>query len=207
MLESNVNLHKGIEKGSGCLTRLNKQGWNILAEEVSFPIAVIKEQALSNNALWMQNFSEQAKVKLAPHGKTTMAPDLFKLQIEQGCWGISLATVPQVISAYEQGISRIILANQLIGAYHFALMDSASDLSQERLFALAEDLDLDLDQFKDDMKAEEVGQEILSTRALAQRIGANGTPAFIVGTTSVPPNTSFEEFKALIQSIRAKKAS
>lgn len=92
-------------------------------------------------------------------------------------------------------------------AYHFALMDSASDLSQDRLFALAEDLDLNLDQFKDDMKAEEVGQEILSTRALAQRIGANGTPAFIVGTTSVPPNTTFEEFKALIQSIRAKKAS
>ncbi|WP_421783781.1 DsbA family protein [Kiloniella litopenaei] len=92
-------------------------------------------------------------------------------------------------------------------AYHFALMDNASDLSQDRLFALAEDLDLDLDQFKEDMKAEEVGQEILSTRALAQRVGANGTPAFIVGTTSVPPNTTLEEFKVIIESIRAKKAS
>ncbi|WP_120497056.1 DsbA family protein [Kiloniella sp. EL199] len=91
--------------------------------------------------------------------------------------------------------------------YHFALMDNASDLSQDRLFNLAEELDLDIDQFKDDMKSPETGQEILNTRTLAQRIGANGTPAFIVGTTSVPPNTTYEQFKALIENIRAEKAS
>ena len=61
-----------------------------------------------------------------------MAPDLFKLQIEQGCWGISLATIPQVITAHEQGVKRIILANQLIGAYHFELI--ADLLSQDSLY-------------------------------------------------------------------------
>ncbi|KLN59604.1 hypothetical protein WH96_16865 [Kiloniella spongiae] len=91
--------------------------------------------------------------------------------------------------------------------YHFALMDNASDLSQARLFDLAEELDLDLDRFKEDMKSPEIGQEILNTRTLAQKIGANGTPAFVVGTTSVPPNTTYEQFKALIESIRAEKAS
>ncbi len=91
--------------------------------------------------------------------------------------------------------------------YHFALMDNASDLSQDRLFDLAEELDLDVDQFKEDMKSPETGQEILNTRTLAQRVGANGTPAFIVGTTSVPPNTTYEQFKALIENIRAEKAS
>lgn len=91
--------------------------------------------------------------------------------------------------------------------YHFALMDNASDLSQDRLFDLAEELDLDIDQFKEDMKSPETGQEILNTRTLAQRVGANGTPAFIVGTTSVPPNTTYEQFKALIENIRAQKAS
>lgn len=111
-----------FEKGSGCLTDLHVSGWNLLAEEVSFPIAVINQKSLLNNAKWMQEFSNKSSVKLAPHGKTSMAPALFKVQLEQGCWGISLATVPQVINAFQNGINRIMLANQLVGAYHMKLI-------------------------------------------------------------------------------------
>lgn len=107
-----------LEKGSGDLQALSGQGWNILAEEVSFPIAVLREKDIYHNARWMQEFSEQAKVKLAPHGKTSMAPELFQLQLNSGCWGMSLATIPQVVNAYHQGIKRIILANQLVGRFH-----------------------------------------------------------------------------------------
>ena len=118
------NPHQVIEKGSGVLNQLQITGWNILAEEVSFPVAVLNEKVLEKNAQWMQTFSDIAKVKLAPHGKTTMAPELFKLQQQMGCWGISLATVPQVITAYQHGIKRIILANQLIGRHHFELISA-----------------------------------------------------------------------------------
>lgn len=111
-----------FEKGSGCLTSLNGKGWDLLAEEVSFPIAVIKQEQLINNAKWMQEFSDRALVKLAPHGKTSMAPALFKLQLEQGSWGMSLATVPQVVNAFSHGVNRIIMANQLVGAYHMKLI-------------------------------------------------------------------------------------
>lgn len=127
---SKITLKKNhtYEKGSGCLTRLATQGWSLLNEEVSFPIAVIKENSVINNARWMQEFSDKSTVKLAPHGKTTMAPELFKLQLEQGCWGISLATVPQVVNAYNQGVTRIILANQLVGAFHFkVILDLLTD--------------------------------------------------------------------------------
>jgi len=122
MLESNTFLPKVTEKGSGCPEKLSTQGWNILLEDVSFPIAVINEEALRKNAHWMQTFCELAGVKLAPHGKTTMMPALFKLQLAQGAWGISLATVPQVVNAYRHGINRIMLANQLVGRYHFKLV-------------------------------------------------------------------------------------
>jgi len=118
------SLRQAIEKGSGVISQLPIAGWNILAEEVSFPVAVLNEKALENNAQWMQTFSEKANVKLAPHGKTTMAPELFKLQQQTGCWGISLATVPQVVIAYQHGIKRIILANQLIGHHHFELISA-----------------------------------------------------------------------------------
>ena len=111
-----------FEKGSGITKKTNDDGWNLLAEEVSFPVAVVNEQSLIKNAQWMQSFSENAQVQLAPHGKTSMAPELFKLQLEQGCWGISLATVPQVFNAYERGVKRIILANQLIGQYSSSLL-------------------------------------------------------------------------------------
>lgn len=107
-----------FEKGSGDRHTLSAKGWNILAEEVSFPIAVLREKDINHNAQWMQQFSEQAQVKLAPHGKTSMAPELFKLQLESGCWGMSLATIPQVVNAYHQGIKRVILANQLVGKFH-----------------------------------------------------------------------------------------
>ena len=122
LLESNNFSQKVMEKGSGSTEQLSSRGWHILSEEVSFPAAVIKEDALRNNANWMQKFSEHANVHLAPHGKTTMMPALFKLQLAHGAWGISLATVPQVVNAYRHGIKRIILANQLVGAYHFELI-------------------------------------------------------------------------------------
>ncbi|MEH6630960.1 MAG: DsbA family protein [Halopseudomonas aestusnigri] len=91
--------------------------------------------------------------------------------------------------------------------YHFALMDNSKDLSQSRLRALAEDLDMDLEQFSEDMKSTETGEAILRTRQLAQRIGASGTPAFVVGSQSVSPGTSYETFKQLIENIRSNKQS
>ena len=111
-----------IEKGTGSFDTLESSGWNLLAEEISFPAAVINQEALLNNAKWMQTFSQRANVKLAPHGKTTMSPELFNIQQQQGCWGMSLATVPQVATAYQSGIKRIILANQLIGRRHFEII-------------------------------------------------------------------------------------
>ncbi|WP_105168700.1 amino acid deaminase [Pseudoalteromonas sp. T1lg23B] len=109
-------------KGSGKPELLVTQGWSILAEEVSLPVAVVKQSAITNNAQWMAQYAMRAGVKLAPHGKTTMSPDLFHQQIEQGAWAISLATVPQVLNAVEHGVERIILANQLVGKYHFELI-------------------------------------------------------------------------------------
>ncbi|MDO6425551.1 amino acid deaminase [Thalassotalea sp. 1_MG-2023] len=116
MTTSKQQLH--VNKGFGDVTALESSGWNILNEEVGLPVAVLDEASLQSNAQWMQSFSEQAGVKLAPHGKTTMSPELFKQQLSQGCWGISLATIPQVVSAYKQGVKRFILANQLIGKFH-----------------------------------------------------------------------------------------
>src|SRR5262252_8927362 len=56
-------------------------GWNLLAEELSLPTAVLYEERLEHNLRWMQRFVKEYGVNLAPHGKTTMAPKLFRRQL------------------------------------------------------------------------------------------------------------------------------
>jgi hypothetical protein len=73
-------------------------------------------------------------VLLAPHGKTTMAPQLFARQLEAGAWGITLATMQQASLAVALGLRRLILANQLVGR---------EDIAQAReLVATVADLEL-----------------------------------------------------------------
>lgn len=91
-----------------------QQGWNVLNADTSFPVAVLKQSALQHNLQWMKKFCDTMQVVLAPHGKTTMSPQLFDMQLENGAWGITLATVNQTLIAHRFGVQRVLLANQLI---------------------------------------------------------------------------------------------
>lgn len=128
-------------KGTGCPEKLENSGWNIFEEEVSFPVAVVDQKALESNLAWMSEFATNSNVKLAPHGKTTMCPDLFKMQIKQGAWAISLATVPQVMAAINAGIQRVILANQLVGKYHFQLISNAIKTSDIEFYCFVDSVE------------------------------------------------------------------
>jgi len=90
------------------------QGWNVLRADTSFPVAVLKESSLRHNLAWMRAFCERHGVTLAPHGKTTMSPQLFGAQLANGAWGITLATAIQVQVAHRFGVRRVLLANQLV---------------------------------------------------------------------------------------------
>lgn len=97
------------------LGALGTSGWNLLAGDLPFPVAVLKREALAHNHAWMRDFCTLTGVGLAPHGKTTMAPQLFAQQLEAGAWGMTFATVHQIGIAVRFGVRRIILANQLLG--------------------------------------------------------------------------------------------
>jgi D-serine dehydratase len=117
-----------LNKGLGYLERSSTPediaalGWNLLHEDLSLPSAVLYEERLSHNLNWMQQFIAAYGVKLAPHGKTTMAPTLFDLQLQAGAWGITLATPHQTLVAYEHGVGRVLMANQLIGKENMAII-------------------------------------------------------------------------------------
>ena len=95
--------------------------WNLLREDLSLPAAVLLEEKLAHNLQWMQKFAAAYGAKLAPHGKTTMAPKLFARQMEAGAWGITLATVHQTRVAWQHGIRRVLMANQLVGKQNMAV--------------------------------------------------------------------------------------
>ncbi|WP_158751017.1 amino acid deaminase [Acidobacterium sp. S8] len=117
------------------VTSLN---WNLLREDLSLPTAVLYQERLLHNLDWMQQFITAYGVRLAPHGKTTMAPKLFQMQLEQGAWGITLATAHQTLIAYQHGVRRILMANQLVGKENMAIISRLLQDSEFEYYCLVD---------------------------------------------------------------------
>jgi D-serine deaminase-like pyridoxal phosphate-dependent protein len=88
--------------------------------------------ALENNIATMAAYCRDRGVELAPHGKTTLAPQLFRRQIAAGAWGISVATPDQIALCRSSGISRIFLANEFVDQDAIAWV--ISELADDRDF-------------------------------------------------------------------------
>jgi len=109
---------KGFPHGVAPLRRsqVGVQGWNVLAGDLPLPLAVIRRDALAHNVGWMQGFADAAGVGLAPHGKTTMSPQLFQRQLDAGAWGLTFATVTQMQAGLAAGVRNVLIANQVLDA-------------------------------------------------------------------------------------------
>ncbi|HEY3867735.1 MAG TPA: alanine racemase [Actinocrinis sp.] len=97
--------------------------------EFSTPLLVLDGAALDHNVALMAGYCAENGVGLAPHGKTSMAPQLFARQLKAGAWGITAATIAQVRAYRAFGIETIVLANQLIDpdALAWAALELRSD--------------------------------------------------------------------------------
>ncbi len=127
------SLNKGLGAMDSPLSvpQIVDQRWNLLHEDLSLPTAVLYEEKLAHNLAWMQQFIQAYGINLAPHGKTTMAPALFTRQLQTGAWGITLATAHQSRVAYEHGVRRVLMANQLVGKQN---MEIVSRLLRDQKF-------------------------------------------------------------------------
>jgi D-serine dehydratase len=123
------------------LTDAARLEWNLLNEDVSLPAAVLYADRVEHNLKWMQAFVAEYGVKLAPHGKTTMAPQLFRRQLENGAWGITLATAHQVRAAYHGGVSRVLMANQLVGRHNMMMVAELLSDSDFEFFCLVDSVE------------------------------------------------------------------
>lgn len=93
------------------------------------PVLTLDAEALSHNLTALGAYAERHGLAFAPHGKTCMAPQLFRRQLDHGAWGIT-AAVPHQVRVYRAfGIQRIFLANELVDAA--ALRWVASELAAD----------------------------------------------------------------------------
>jgi D-serine dehydratase len=101
---------------------IGTQGWNVLDGLCPLPLAVIRREALVNNLAWMQRLVDEAGIAFAPHGKTTMSPQLFKQQMLAGAWGITFANVQQLAVGVAAGVRQAVIANQVVQACDLATL-------------------------------------------------------------------------------------
>jgi D-serine dehydratase len=84
------------------------------AAGLSYPVLTLRESALASNLESMAGFCARAGVELAPHGKTSMSPELAARQLASGAWGITVATIGQLRAYRAFGFPRLLMANELV---------------------------------------------------------------------------------------------
>ena len=99
------------------------------------PLLTFDRAASDHNVATMLRWAGERGFELAPHGKTTMAPELWRRLLDAGAWGLTLATPWQVQVARAVGIRRILLANQLVDPVAIAWIAAELDADPEFEFA------------------------------------------------------------------------
>ncbi|MEV6279753.1 amino acid deaminase [Nocardia sp. NPDC051832] len=99
------------------------------------PLLTIDRAAVASNVAVLADWAAAAGVRLAPHGKTTMSPQLWARQLAAGSWGLTFATIWQAQVARSFGVGRVMLANALVDpvGLRWVAAESAQDPAFEFL--------------------------------------------------------------------------
>ena len=128
---------KGLPPDAEGLTvgELAAQRRSLFTGGFTTPVLALSAESVEHNLRLLEVYAERHNLAFAPHGKTSMAPQLFDRQLEHGAWGIT-AAVPHQARVYRvHGVSRIFLANELVDAV--ALRWLAGELDGDPAFVFA----------------------------------------------------------------------
>ena len=90
------------------------EGRSLFDGALSWPVLALREPALAANIATMAAFVERHGMLFAPHGKTTMIPELFRRQLDAGAWAITVATPQQAMVALRTGVPRVLIAHEVL---------------------------------------------------------------------------------------------
>ena len=184
-----------------------------------------KEQAEKTKALISENAKEiyrhpNAAVAGNPNGDITVVEffdyncgyckrafaDVAKLVEKDKNIRVVFAELP-IIRDESEPVSRIALAARLQGKYwevHRELIAAKGTVNEAVALKVVEKAGLDMTKLKADMNGSEVKDELERLKALAKKMGINGTPHFLVGDRSVggAPENLFEVLEAHANELR-----
>jgi D-serine dehydratase len=90
----------------------------------------------------MRHFLAAHRMAIAPHGKTTMAPQLFALQHDDGAWGITVSTVQHLAICRRFAFDRVIIANELVGGAEIdAVFAALAESPELELYVLIDSIE------------------------------------------------------------------
>ncbi|MFI1582625.1 amino acid deaminase [Embleya sp. NPDC020630] len=89
---------------------------NLFTGGFTTPVLALSAESVEHNLALMETYAQRHGLAFAPHGKTSMAPQLFARQLEHGAWGITVAVPHQARVARAFGVPRVFLANELVDA-------------------------------------------------------------------------------------------
>jgi D-serine deaminase-like pyridoxal phosphate-dependent protein len=106
--------HKGIPLGvSVDAAEVGELGWVVPQGDTGTPVATLSVEDLEHNAAAMADYCARTGALLAPHAKTSLSPELLALQMRHGAWGMTAALPRQVALVWDQGIERVLVANEI----------------------------------------------------------------------------------------------
>ncbi|MFC9338011.1 alanine racemase [Streptomyces sp. NPDC057020] len=93
---------------------LAAQRRNLFTGGFTTPVLALSAESVEHNLRLLETYAERHGLAFAPHGKTSMAPQLFDRQLAHGAWGITAALPHQARVYRAHGIARIFLANEVV---------------------------------------------------------------------------------------------
>jgi D-serine dehydratase len=89
---------------------------SIFDSGLSLPLLTLSDSAIRHNVQAMSDFCTTNGIAIAPHCKTHMSVELWRLQEEAGAVCATVATVAQAAAFAEEGVRRILIANEVVDA-------------------------------------------------------------------------------------------
>lgn len=90
-------------------------------------------------------------------------------------------------------------------AFHKALMESPSPLTEESILTIAESVGLNRKRLVKDMKRPEIADTLRRNFALASSLKLNGTPSFVIGDTLLRGGRDLQTMQKVVAESRSRK--
>jgi protein-disulfide isomerase len=134
-------------------------------------------------------------------------PEIVKLVDEDDNVKLVLKELP-IFGEDSESAAKGALAGMKQGKYfemHQKLYESGK-ADKEKVLKVAGELGLDVEQLQKDMESDDVKKALEESRELAQKLGLQGTPLFLVGDKVIPgaPEDLHDQLKEKVAEIREK---